>query len=866
MIRSAIYHWRPVAVVAIIGAAAILQTFGDSPAMTRHRQAQDVPSAGPVNPWPRPIPVRLKPDGRDELFVTTLGTVTTPLADGTFDPVEDQVTTDDGRVIPDYYKSELKIPFFQPIDKSNFPLPPSGWCSWYYYYQEINADEILANARWIAEHLKPYGARYVQIDDGWQGTGHGLGENRDWTTIDVRFREPGMAAITDSIRALGLEAGLWLAPHGQSNETVAHSSGAFLWKPDGSSASSTWEGTYLVDPSLPAAHTYLHDLFTRLRGWGYTYFKIDGQPIVIREFTGNLKYMAGPVPEDEPGAAAAELYRGTLRTIRDAIGDDSYLLGCWGIPLPGVGIMNGSRTAGDIVQGWQGFLVAAEAIQRWNFLHNIAWYSDPDVFLVRPPLTEGMARAWATIQGLSSQALMASDRMPDLPASRVEVLRRIYPAVDIRPLDLFNPDNVRKPIWDLKVSHLGRTYDVVAVFNYETERVESRLVSWDELGLDPNQLYHVYDFWQGTYLGAWSQGVFLSVPPADVRVVTLIPATQRPVLVSTSRHITQGWVDLLDLEAGGSATQPTLAGRSRIIAGDPYTLTVGLPRSAPTFQLAGVKVNGERREHPVRVSSASHQGYATVTLESDASQTVSWELEFEPAQPYLFPVISPSRLQVTQEGLSQATLHWPTQYHVKAGYLIEIDGEPLGVAFEPWAELRGLAPGRSYRIGVRSIWYDGTVGEQAAEVVFTPEVPEQAYLSDLEPIVAQQDWGSLNRDRSVDGNPLTVAGVTYEKGLGTHARSELRYELFGAFLRFQARVGIDDEVAPPTPVEVVFQVWGDGRLLWESDPIRNGDRAVAVDADVRGVQELVLRVLPGGDGINYDHADWLDALVTADPA
>jgi hypothetical protein len=860
MIRSAIHHWRPVAAATLISMAAILQPFGGSPAMTQQRQAQNVPNAGPVSPWPRPIPVRLKPDGRDELFVTTLGPVTTPLADGSFDPVADRVTTDDQRVIPDYYKRELEIPFFQPIDKSRFPLPPSGWCSWYYYYQEINADEILANAEWIGEHLRPFGARYVQID-GWQGTGHGLGENRDWTTIDVRFREPGMAAIADSIRALGLEAGLWLAPHGQSNERVARSSAAFLWKPDGSSASSTWEGTYLVDPSLAAAHTYLRDLFTRLRDWGYTYFKIDGQPIVIREFARNLEQMAGSVPEDEPEAAAAALYRGTLRTIRDAIGDDSYLLGCWGIPLPGVGILNGSRTAGDIVQGWQGFLVAAEAVQRWNFLHNVAWYSDPDVLLVRPPLSEGVARAWATIQGLSGQALMASDRMPDLPASRVEMLKRIYPAVDIRPLDLFKPDNLRKPIWDLKVGHLDRAYDVVALFIYGTEAAESRLLAWDELGLDPDRLYHVYDYWQGTYLGAWPHGVFLTVPPADVRVVTLVPADALPVLISTSRHITQGWVDLLELQAGGSNQRPTLAGRSRIVAGDPYTLTVGLPRSAPTFKLAGVKVSGEGRQRP-RVSSASHQGYATVTLESDVSQTVSWELGFEPTQPYLFPVISPSRLQVTQEGLSRATLHWPTQYHVKAGYLIEIDERPLGVAFEPWAALRGLAPGRSYRIGVRSIWYDGTVGEQPAEVVHTPEVPEQVYLSDLEPVVAQQDWGSLGRDRSVDGNPLTVAGVTYGKGLGTHARSELRYELFGAFRRFTARVGIDDEVAPPTPVEVVFQVWGDGRLLWESDPMRSGVEAVPLDVDVSGIQELALRVLPGNDGIDYDHADWLDARVS----
>jgi hypothetical protein len=820
-------------------------------------------AGGPVTPWPRPIPIRLKPDGRDDLFVVTLGEVETPLADGEFDPVRDRVTIGDERVIENYYQQQLEIPFFQPIEKSVFRLPPSGWCSWYYYYQEIDAGEILANARWMAANLGPYGARYVQIDDGWQGTGHGLGENRDWTTIDVRFRQPGMAAIADSIRALGLEAGLWLAPHGQSNEQVARGSGAFLWTPDDSSASSTWEGTYLVDPSLPAAHDYLRDLFSTLRDWGYSYFKIDGQPIVIREYAAKQPFMAGSTPEGDSAAAAAELYRGTLRTIRSAIGESSYLLGCWGIPLPGVGLLNGSRTGGDIVQGWDGFLVANDAVQRWNFLHNIAWYSDPDVILVRPPLAEGMARAWATIQGLTGQALMASDRMMDLPPSRVEMLKRIYPAVDIRPLDLYRPDNVRKPVWDLKINHLGRTYDVVALFNFKTEKPFNRLISWDELGLEPNQTYHVYDFWQGIYLGAWERGVFLTVPPADVRVITLVREEPRPVLLSTSRHITQGWTDIMELRAGGIVTRPSLAGRSRILGGDPYTLTVGLPRGSSTFRLARVDVSGDDRRPDPEVTWQTHQGYATITISSPVSQVVAWELGFEPTQPYVYPVVSPPRIHLTQRGIAGADLRWPTQYHVKAGYVVELDGEPLGTAFRPQAALNGLDPRRDHRIGVRSIWYDGTVGEEAAEVLHEPELPEVVFLSDLEPAVARQDWGSLGRDVSVEGNPLRVAGETAEKGLGTHASSELRYEIFGAFQRFQARVGIDDEVDPPSRVEVVFEVWGDGRRLWSSAPIHSDRPALSVDIDVQGIEQLSLRVLPVGDSIDYKHADWLNArLVT----
>ena len=97
------------------------------------------------------------------------------------------------------------------------------------------------NAEWIAENLKDYGAEYVQLDDGWQGTGHGLGENRDWTTIDKRF-PGGMDRLAAHIKSLGLKPGIWLAPHGQSNEDIVKKSRRFHVKPDGTSASSTWEG------------------------------------------------------------------------------------------------------------------------------------------------------------------------------------------------------------------------------------------------------------------------------------------------------------------------------------------------------------------------------------------------------------------------------------------------------------------------------------------------------------------------------------------------------------------------------------------------------------------------------------------------
>lgn len=181
--------------------------------------------------WPRPIPARVRDSNNKDLLVMTLGDVHPSIADGTFDPAKDEVRLKDGNTVKNYYRDTLKIKYFQPIDKTKFALPPSGWCSWYFYYQEINEDEVKRNADWIAANLKDYGAVYVQLDDGWQGTGHGLGENRDWTTIDKRFPS-GMDRLARHIKSLGLKPGIWLAPHGQSNEAIVKSNhGVFMLKP-----------------------------------------------------------------------------------------------------------------------------------------------------------------------------------------------------------------------------------------------------------------------------------------------------------------------------------------------------------------------------------------------------------------------------------------------------------------------------------------------------------------------------------------------------------------------------------------------------------------------------------------------------------
>jgi alpha-galactosidase len=131
-------------------------------------------------------------------------------------------------------------------------------------------------------------------------------------------------------------------------------------------------------------------------------------------------------------------------------------------------------------------------------------------------------------------------------------------------------------------------------------------------------------------------------------------------------------------------------------------------------------------------------------------------------------------------------------------------------------------------------------------------------LSTLELAHVRQGWGAPRADRSVTGQPLSVAGTKFEHGVGTHAKSSLWIELGGGSERFLASVGVDDDVQSER-ASIAFQVLGDGRTLWESGVMRRGDPPKPVDVGLEGVQRLLLLVGDAGDGIDYDHADWADA-------
>jgi beta-galactosidase GanA len=144
------------------------------------------------------------------------------------------------------------------------------------------------------------------------------------------------------------------------------------------------------------------------------------------------------------------------------------------------------------------------------------------------------------------------------------------------------------------------------------------------------------------------------------------------------------------------------------------------------------------------------------------------------------------------------------------------------------------------------------------------ELRPSFYLSELDWESAVSGWNSVQKDSSVGGNIITLlngagSNVTYQQGLGTHANSEIDYNIAGkGFKKFESYVGVDRE---DTKGSVTFQVWLDNQKVWDSGLMTGSTPEKLVDIDLAGANKLGLIVTDSGNGNGHDHADWADAQI-----
>lgn len=313
---------------------------------------------------------------------------------------------------------------------------PTGWCSWYYYYDGVKEADIIENLNFAAVAFKPFGFQYIQIDDGFQQAAG------DWDT-NQKFPH-GHRWLTDQIHNQGLKAGLWVAPFAiEEKSSILKDHPDWLIKDEEGRPLQLWENQfwggkiYGLDPTHPQAQQWLYQLFHRVvNEWGYDYVKID---FVFFAARGGIYHLP---------LSPTEACRMGLETIRKAVGEGRFILGC-GAPLgPSIGIVNGMRIGEDVSARWESIIPCILATANRYFFHRQVWFNDPDCLVVRPPLSIQQAQVWASIVGLSGGMNLFSDRLIQLPEERIRLLQRTLPVYEAsaRPIDMWEIEEPTAPL------------------------------------------------------------------------------------------------------------------------------------------------------------------------------------------------------------------------------------------------------------------------------------------------------------------------------------------------------------------------------------------------------------------------------------
>ncbi len=284
--------------------------------------------------------------------------------------------------------------------------PPTVWCSWYRYFEEVTADDVLEAVRDLDVH--GLGVDVVQVDDGWSP---GLGEG-----LRPAERFGSLARVVDEVRSSGRRAGAWLAPFVVGvDTTLTREHPDWLVGPAGRN----W-GQHLVglDLTHPGVQELLVDALREVLDLGVDYLKLDFL------YAGAVP---GPRRADVNEVAA---YRTGLALVREVVGPDVYLVGCGAPILPSVGLVDAMRVSPDTFHeggedgstGLRGLMpLAARAWQQGRL-----WINDPDCVVVRPSYSqrERWAEAARRLGGLHS----FSDRLADLDPWGLATVRDLVAA------------------------------------------------------------------------------------------------------------------------------------------------------------------------------------------------------------------------------------------------------------------------------------------------------------------------------------------------------------------------------------------------------------------------------------------------------
>ena len=529
---------------------------------------------------------------------------------------------------------------------------------------------------------------------------------------------------------------------------------------------------------------------------------------------------------DDIHASATQVYRRYFAIAREGLGKAAYLdernLGECGRPCldATAGIVDTQRTWSDSNK-FDPRMITTDGL-RWFKMRTVFNYY-PDSKAIHG-LLEGVRRSMLTTVYLTSGRIELATSFRLFSPEMTHDLSRLYPEYRepfaARPIDAFKKGMVNPSVYDLE---LAPTWHQVMLFNPEKKRATVKAALCGDratdgaLGLDPAAKWRVHSFWDDEYLGILGakDSIEIEMNGLECEMFRVTKAEDHPQVVSTTRHVLQGWMDVADEK--WNAAERTLSGIARHIASGTTESVVVAADTADgkVFPLVKAEVSPEDVAAGVKVSAIETNGTVRVALMVPQARDVKWRVVFG-------ELVGPARRAGRKVG--RAVL-----------------GEPPRLSRPIPSEYLPHDPGP------------------------VPPAP-QVRIETQKPTKQKSGWGGgIRLGQGYDG-AIRIQNRTYKGGMAIHGPGWAVFERKPEWKRVVAIVGIDESQRVQNQSSVVFKIVGvakngkkETELATSPYMMFGGTERwhfnVALPDDVAAVKFVVT---DGGDGDKSDHGDWAE--------
>lgn len=430
---------------------------------------------------------------------------------------------------------------------SNFkdwaPKPPLGWNSWDCFGAGINEQELLANADYMAQHLKEYGWQYVVCDIQWYEPKARNNNYHNFTELTMddygrlmpspeRFPSAkdgkGFKPIADYIHSLGLKFGIHImrgvprqaaakdCPILNSDKTcrqIAHHFSVCSWNTD-------MYGLYNCD----GAQDYYNSIINMYASWGVDFIKCDD--ICVTEFR----------QWDNPYTADYE-----IEMIRKAIDNCGREIVLSLSPGPAMrdkadhlcANANMWRLTGDFWDHWDKLHDMFDRCKLWEGVPSKGNYPDCDMLPIgrlskngiyeggqdrSTQFTQDEQHTLMSLWGIFKSPLMIGGNLPDNDEftlsllTNKEYMTMHQDSYGAREYYRNEKNGKGTVIWTAN----GRSCKYFAVFNTDTK---ARNIKVDlTQALMPNTYYNVYEIWADEEIGKKKNSLTTKINPHGAKL------------------------------------------------------------------------------------------------------------------------------------------------------------------------------------------------------------------------------------------------------------------------------------------------------------------------------------------------------------